>query len=403
LVENLEITTTACAGTIPLEATYQSFQKNLLDVNWASARLYINVDPVPKAISVEDTLAVARKYFPNIEVRTPDNPCFPAAVKWLWQQPKNPYFLHLEWDWELMEPISIHKYLDILNRSDRYAVNFQCYGFKGNRPCLLPGFWKTNIAKELSNQMSDGDDPEKQVRRLLEQGYRLLVNEHYPEHKVVKDIGREWRKQQGYEKNNGMELYFTHWTQNVTTILTIGILTTPDRKPLLDRLMAILTPQLTEAPVQIIIASDNGAKSIGLKRTEVAHMARGLFLAYVDDDDRVSPTYVKNILDAIAKNPEASHCSLKGVISTNGAKGIGFEHSIEYKEWRKVPNGIYERTPNHLNAIRTYLVKRVGFPDINHGEDRDFSTRVRPFLNKEAKIEEVLYYYDYVSYKPRQR
>ena len=169
------------------------------------------------------------------------------------------------------------------------------------------------------------------------------------------------------------------------------------RSALLERLLKILHPQLTDG-VSIQIACDNGQMSIGRKRNELLQQSPADYVAFIDDDDFVSHYYVKLILEGIEKKVDA--CSLTGIITENGLNPKTFIHSNRYISWYE-KDGIYYRNNNHLNCIKSSIAKQFIFPEKNHGEDHDFSKQLlrSGLIQNEHWIEEVIYYYDYQSNK----
>ena len=172
--------------------------------------------------------------------------------------------------------------------------------------------------------------------------------------------------------------------------LSILICSLESRAEKLERLMDALTPQLT-IEVEVLTHVDKGEASIGKKRNELMEAALGDYVAFVDDDDMVSEDYVEKVLTALYDDPDCA--SLTGIIYfANGTSSI-FDHSVEHQEWSKGSDGVYYRSPNHLNAIRRSIASKVVFEDINFGEDKRFSDKVRPFLRKETRIPGEIYYY----------
>jgi hypothetical protein len=152
---------------------------------------------------------------------------------------------------------------------------------------------------------------------------------------------------------------------------------------------------------EILWELDNGSKTTGEKRNSLLQRATGKYLAFFDDDDWPSNRYIKLILSAVENNPDC--CSLLGEITVDGLNPELFEHSIVYSDWRTNSAGRikYERNPNHLNPIKSSIAKSISFPSINHGEDKAWSDKLKnsQLLKTEAKIEEVIYFYRYVTKK----
>lgn len=137
----------------------------------------------------------------------------------------------------------------------------------------------------------------------------------------------------------------------------------------------------------------------GQKRNRLIQEARGDFIAFIDDDDLVAPNYVDSILGVIRNHPSPSKLDcigLVGQISWHGERRTSprkFIHTLECKEWHE-KDGVYYRTPNHLNPIAARHAKAVPFPDITVGEDHVWSNAIRPLLRHEILIEDTLYFYE---------
>lgn len=141
--------------------------------------------------------------------------------------------------------------------------------------------------------------------------------------------------------------------------------------------------------VEVLIEIDDGQITIGVKRNLLLSKAKGDYIAFVDDDDKVSEDYISKILKAIETKPDC--CSLEGILIRPGRK-YEFYHSIKYDKWFE-KEGRYYRHPNHLNAVKRELALQIGFPEMDVGEDFEYSTRLKPLLKTEASIKGILYYY----------
>lgn len=187
----------------------------------------------------------------------------------------------------------------------------------------------------------------------------------------------------------------------MNSLLEVLICTTPKREYYFDRIKAQLTEQCRGLPV---FASYNWKEfdAIGKKRNDLLQAARGKFICFIDDDDRISNDYIETVLAALVKNPNCDCLSLRGVMTTDGKNPETFEHSIKYQDWKTTENAIkYERYPNHLNVIRTDIARQFLFPETNFGEDHAWSKAVHEsgLLKNEVYINKVLYYYLYRTKK----
>ena len=152
--------------------------------------------------------------------------------------------------------------------------------------------------------------------------------------------------------------------------------------------------------VEVVTLYDKGEKSIGTKRNELIQMAKGKYVAFIDDDDSVATNYIELLMDGISHDVDC--CSLRGVITWNGSNPEIFEHSIKYGAYSTTSNEIrYERFPNHLNCIKKSIANQITYPEISHGEDTDFATKLYAsgLINTEHYIDAVLYYYKFITNK----
>jgi glycosyltransferase involved in cell wall biosynthesis len=150
--------------------------------------------------------------------------------------------------------------------------------------------------------------------------------------------------------------------------------------------------------VEILILKDNCQNKIGEKRNKLVELAEGEYSAFIDDDDRIAENYFVLLLGLLKENSDC--CNLNGIYTENGENPKLFTHSIEYNGWYE-NLGVFYRYPNHLNAIKTSIVKQMPFLEINNGEDKDFSVRLMEsgLIKTESRTSWVLYYYDYISNK----
>lgn len=188
-------------------------------------------------------------------------------------------------------------------------------------------------------------------------------------------------------------------------MLSILILTIHSRKKLLQRLLHELSKQFHENKLEafehyeILINSDED-KTIGEKRNDLLQRARGNYVAFIDDDDIITGSYIKSFVKGYELQPDCF--SLRGIITWDGQRPEVFEHSIKYTAWQTTDNPIkYERFPNHLNFIKTSIAKQFTFPTINHGEDKDWATQIfeSGLLKKEYYIDDIIYNYQYIQNK----
>lgn len=149
-----------------------------------------------------------------------------------------------------------------------------------------------------------------------------------------------------------------------------------------------------------VLWDDHETDSIGAKRNRLLERATGEYIAFIDADDKVSINYIDLVMEGVEKGVDC--CSLRGVYTENGREDGIFEHSLKYDKWETVEGEPkYLRFPNHLNTIKASIAKQFKFPEKNHGEDFDWSAIVHEsgLLKTEHYINEILYFYNYISNK----
>ncbi|HSZ58520.1 MAG TPA: hypothetical protein VK797_22830 [Tepidisphaeraceae bacterium] len=166
----------------------------------------------------------------------------------------------------------------------------------------------------------------------------------------------------------------------------------------LQRLMDRLSAQCSITEISIFIHTDAGEKPVGQKRNELLRGPQEWSIPYcsfIDDDDLVTDDYCPRILTALQENPDV--VGLEGLLVRPApAKPETFIHSMQYSRWFETgPPGskTYFRPPNHLNPVKTELAIATGFKPLTHGEDRDYSHRLRPLLKSEVFLEGPVYHY----------
>lgn len=147
--------------------------------------------------------------------------------------------------------------------------------------------------------------------------------------------------------------------------------------------------------IAIIINKDNKEKTTGAKRNELIAAAKHEgydYVAFFDDDDMPGPTYIQNQMAVVNSGKDCGE--LWGNIYFSGKKGKPFHHSIIYDKWSE-NKYTYQRTPNHLNCIRTDISAAFPFPDQVFGEDGKQSEAMAAagVLKTMHPIDDVIYHY----------
>ena len=145
--------------------------------------------------------------------------------------------------------------------------------------------------------------------------------------------------------------------------------------------------------VEVLMLTDNKTRRVGLKRQALLDAARGAYVAFVDDDDDVSPDYISAILRETAHGPDVITFLQEAQI--NGQRGtIHFAADHAHDEPCKA-GAIAKRRPWHVCAWRAEIAKQCLFTDKMFGEDLDWVNQACSLLRTGRHIDRVLHTYRY--------
>lgn len=172
------------------------------------------------------------------------------------------------------------------------------------------------------------------------------------------------------------------------SILTPAI---PKRMLQVAELCESVQAQVGTLPVEHLVFIDNRKRTIGEKRDALLRIAKGHYVAFVDDDDEILPGYVSELVKAAQANPDVITFKQESVI--DGLKGwINFGLGNPNEAFS--PGATARRNAWHVCAWRRSLALLSHFPAINYGEDWAFASRLCGIANlKEIHIDKVLHRY----------
>jgi hypothetical protein len=185
-----------------------------------------------------------------------------------------------------------------------------------------------------------------------------------------------------------------------TNILwSIGILTVPQRKDKLLRLIKIIKDQTLVSiahRIELIVISDDKIRTVGDKRNEVLAKANGKYVCFIDDDDLVSDYYIVKILNKLDKEIYDG-IGFSGLFYHNEKPVLIFKHSSNYTTDIR-ENEFQYRFLNHLNPILTEYARTIRFPLINYSEDSQYSNKLKEsnLIKNEFTFDENLIMYHYL-------
>lgn len=177
---------------------------------------------------------------------------------------------------------------------------------------------------------------------------------------------------------------------------SILIPTMKSREELFLQVLSEVKRQISEiksTKIEVLYESDNGELTLGAKRNLLISRASGKYCCFVDDDDVISPNFLRSFLPMIEDDYDCA--SLVGAYYHKGEFIKLFYHSLDVKEWYETDDKFW-RSPSPLNMIKTDICRKVQYADIRNTEDHEFSKRLvaSGLLKKEYKIPDIpLYHY----------
>lgn len=169
------------------------------------------------------------------------------------------------------------------------------------------------------------------------------------------------------------------------------ILTLPERKLFLDRLLARLYPQFAfaEDQTQLVVSYSVPSLSLGENRQRMLDSATAEYCNFIDDDDLVAPDYIRTIYPLLNRD----YVGFQLQMYMDRAKCKLAHHSLRYDSWHEDDSGFY-RDISHLNPIRRELAMKAKFEG-GVGEDHRWADAIRATgcVRTERFIPRPMYYY----------
>ena len=192
--------------------------------------------------------------------------------------------------------------------------------------------------------------------------------------------------------------------------LSVLMLTIPDRNKSMLNAVQQLQKQADATgkgkAVEILVLLDNRSKSISEKRNDLLRIARGKYVAFLDDDDAISNEYMEKILKAIDTHDGVDCITFNQWCSLNGEPmnvefGVGNPHG---QLWRDEDGflGDIKRPPYHMCVWRREIAQSEPFRPVygangQSSEDIDWLLRLYPKVQTEHHIPDALHGYIYSS------
>lgn len=189
-------------------------------------------------------------------------------------------------------------------------------------------------------------------------------------------------------------------------ILSILIPSIPERAEVLDALLFELRKQQKFiednhpmlGSVEVLIDRGQrflqGGLSVGKKREALVKQASGRHLCFLDDDDKIFPNYLEELLRALMSDPDV--VTFKSLFTCDYYTTVinmrlheGNEEATPYKE--------VTRNAWHICPVRSSIAKKHDFKDINDAEDWDWFKRVLEDVSFSNHIPAIIHNYNHSS------
>ena len=179
---------------------------------------------------------------------------------------------------------------------------------------------------------------------------------------------------------------------------TILVPTLGERRPLFERLMGALLPQLDSFGGQVRVAAwfNNGSPSLPTIRQRMVVAADSDYISFVDDDDLVAPYFVEAAVEALSQRPD--YVGWQVQCYSDGVPIAVSYHALEHGRWAN-RGSRFLRDISHINPIRTKIAQAVDFRKARKGqpEDRAWAEQLRRsrLLRTEVVVDRIMYHYLY--------
>jgi len=179
--------------------------------------------------------------------------------------------------------------------------------------------------------------------------------------------------------------------------LSICIPSIPVRLPALQVLLSRLEVQVSQLDnayqVEVLAFTDNKRRTIGSKRQDLLDLARGEYIAFIDDDDIVSENYISKLVEATATGVDVITFNQQVFINGAGAFPLTFKLGHPVNEEPNL-NG-FRRPPWHVCCWKASIAKQCTFGDMNYGEDWVWAKQANVLASTSHHIDEYLCAYIY--------
>lgn len=160
--------------------------------------------------------------------------------------------------------------------------------------------------------------------------------------------------------------------------------------PLFNKIQAQIDKLENPKDVELLCFIDNKRRSIGYKRESLVYIARGNYLAFVDDDDDVEDHYIEKVVNAIYTNPDVDVITFKEKVFINGSGPFNLTFQLGYhtNDPVQVPNA--RRPPWQSCFWKRKIAQSCHFPDLMSEEDWAWASQLNQIAKTSYHIDDFM-------------
>lgn len=181
--------------------------------------------------------------------------------------------------------------------------------------------------------------------------------------------------------------------------LSILIPSIPSRRYyFLNTFLDMIEKQITNIKrddIELLVFYENKKRILGEKRNNLMDLAKGKFLTFIDDDDRISDDYLTSIMKEIDSDENCDCIVFDCICTINGKNPHHCRYGKEYQENNARYPKIWTGKPRHTMVFNSDLARKFRFPILNFAEDVQWANQICHSIKNQRRIEKILYYYEF--------
>jgi glycosyltransferase involved in cell wall biosynthesis len=163
--------------------------------------------------------------------------------------------------------------------------------------------------------------------------------------------------------------------------------------PLYDYICEQVQALPDPSQVEVLCVVDNKRRSIGYKRQALLDIARGTYVCWIDDDDRVSEDYIASLVEGCSTGADVVTFRQWVIMNNSQPMPLTFKHGYPVND-PPHPNG-FTRPPWHVCPWKRTLAEQGKYPDSMYGEDWEYLQQIIPLAKTSTHIDKFLCTYIY--------